>query len=311
VRIAIFGVGGVGGYFGWRLAQAGEEVIFVARGQHLKALREVGLKMETPDGASVVQPVQAIQDPAEIGPVDTVILGVKAWQVPEAAESIRPLIGPDTFVVPLQNGVEAPMHLSQALGAEHVCGGLCYIVALKVGPGHVRHAGMEPRIAFGELDNRVTERARKLEAAFRRVDVNVEIPSDIHTAMWDKFLFIASFSGVASITRAPVGAIRSVPETRRILQDVMEEIFAVARARNIALKDNAVEVTMGVVDRLPAEGTASMQRDIMAGLPSELSSQSGAVVRLGEEVGQPAPLNSFIYASLLPMELRARGDLSF
>jgi 2-dehydropantoate 2-reductase len=184
-------------------------------------------------------------------------------------------------------------------------------VALKVGPGHIRHAGMEPRIAFGELDNRVTERARQLEAAFRRADVNVEIPHDIHTAMWDKFLFIASFSGVASITRAPVGAIRSVPETRRILQDVMEEIFAVAKARKIALKDNAVEVTMGVVDRLPAEGTASMQRDIMAGQPSELSSQSGAVVRLGEEVGQPAPLNSFIYASLLPMDLRARGQLDF
>ena len=311
MKIAIFGVGGVGGYFGWRLAQAGEEVIFIARGAHLRALRDVGLKMETPDGSSFVQPVQAIQDPAEIGPVDTVILGVKAWQVPKAAESIRPLIGPDTFVVPLQNGVEAPMHLSQALGAEHVFGGLCYIVALKVGPGHIRHAGMEPRIAFGELDNRSTERARQLEAAFRRAEVNVEIPSDIHTAMWDKFLFIASFSGVASITRAPVGTIRSVPETRRILQDVMEEIFAVARARNIALKDNAVEVTMGVVDRLPAEGTASMQRDIMEGRPSELSSQSGAVVRLGAEVGQPAPLNSFIYASLLPMELRARGQLDF
>lgn len=311
MKIAIFGVGGVGGYFGWRLAQAGEEVVFIARGAHLRALREVGLKMETPDGASFVQPVQAIQDPAEIGPVDTVILGVKAWQVPEAAESIRPLIGPDTFVVPLQNGVEAPMHLSQALGAEHVFGGLCYIVALRVGPGHIRHAGMEPRIAFGELDNRVSERARQLEAAFLRAEVNVEIPSDINTAMWDKFLFIASFSGVASITRAPVGTIRSVPETRRILQDVMEEIFAVARARNIALKDNAVEVTMAVVDRLPAEGTASMQRDIMEGRPSELSSQSGAVVRLGEEVGQPAPLNSFIYASLLPMELRARGKLGF
>ena len=311
MRIAIFGVGGVGGYFGWRLAQAGEEVTFIARGAHLKALREVGLKMETPDGGSFVQPVQVAADPAQLGHVDAVILGVKAWQVPEAAESIRPLIGPDTFVVPLQNGVEAPMHLSQALGAEHVFGGLCYIVALKVGPGHIRHAGMEPRIAFGELDNRVTERARQLEAAFQRAGVNVEVPSDIHTAMWNKFLFIASFSGVASITRAPVGPIRSVPETRKILQDVMEEISAVARARNIALKDNAVEVTMEVVDRLPAEGTASMQRDIMAGLPSELSSQSGAVVRLGEEVGQPAPLNSFIYASLLPMELRARGELSF
>ena len=311
MKIAILGVGGVGGYFGWRLARAGEDVIFIARGENLRALREVGLKMDTPDGASVIQPVQAIEDPKEVGPVDAVIVAVKAYQVPEAAESLRPLIGPDTFVVPLQNGVESPMQLSGALGAEHVFGGLCYIVALKMGPGHIRHAGMEPRIAFGELDNRPSERGRKLEAAFRRAEVNVEIPSDIHTAMWDKFLFIASFSGVASITRAPVGPIRSVPETRRILQDVMQEIFVIARARKIALKDNAVEVTMGVIDRLPAEGTASMQRDIMEGRPSELASQSGAVVRLGAEVGQAAPLNSFIYASLLPMELRARGELEF
>ncbi len=311
MKIAIFGVGGVGGYFGWRLAQAGEDVVFVARGENLRALSEVGLKMDTPDGASFVQPVQAMENPAEIGPVDAVIVGVKAWQVPEVAESIGPLIGPDTFVVPLQNGVESPMQLSKVLGAEHVFGGLCYIVALKMGPGYIRHAGMEPRIAFGELDNRVTERAQKLEAAFRRAEVNAEIPADIHAAMWDKFLFIASFSGIASITRAPVGPIRSTPETRRILQDVMEEIFAIARARKIALKDNAVEVTMGVIDRLPAEGTASMQRDIMEGRPSELASQSGAVVRLGAEVGQPAPLNSFIYASLLPMELRARGELAF
>jgi len=311
VRIAVFGVGSVGSYFGWRLVQAGEEVIFIARGENLRALSEKGLIVDTPDGNRFVQPVPSVGDPAQVGPVDAIIVGVKAWQVTEAAEAIRPLIGPETFVVPLLNGVEAPTQLSQALGAQHVFGGLCYIVALKVGPGHIHHAGMEPRILFGELDNRVTDRAIRLKEAFQKANTNVEIPPDIHVAMWNKFLFIAALSGAASVTRAPAGVLRSVPETRHMLQELLKEVFMVARARKIALKDDAVEAIMAVIDGLPADGTASMQRDIMEGRPSELSAQNGAVVRLANEVGLAAPLNSFVYACLLPMELRARGQLEF
>jgi len=311
MRIAIFGVGGVGGYFGGRLAQAGEDVVFVARGANLKALQTQGLRLDTLDGQSLVLPVKAEADPAEVGLVDAVILGAKAWQVTDAAQSIRPMIGPDTFVVPLQNGVDAPSDLAKVLGREHVFGGLCYLVTLKVGPGHIRHAGMEPRVIFGELDNSVTERANRLLTAFSKAGVKAEIPPDIRVAMWQKFLFIATLSGVAAVTRAPAGIVRSVPEARQMLEGVANEVAAVAKALKVNLKPDSVALTMDVIDRLPADGTASMQRDIMEGRPSELSTQNGAVVRLGLECGVPTPLNSFIYSALLPLEMRARGEIEF
>jgi len=243
--------------------------------------------------------------------VDAIILGVKAWQVAEAASLMQPMIGPETFVVPLQNGVEAPLILSEKLGPKHVFGGLCYIVSLIVGPGHIRHAGMKPYLAFGELDNRLTERGGRLLEAFRGAGINAEIPGDISAAMWQKFLFIAAVSGVGAVSRAPVRVVRSIPETRRLLQSAIEEVAAVAVARGVALKDDAVAATLAVVDSLPGETTASMQRDIMDGRPSELDYQSGSVVRLGAEVGTPTPVHSHFYAALLPMELRARGEVRF
>lgn len=311
MRIAIFGVGGIGGYFGWRLARAGEDVVFVARGENLRVLSERGLTVDAPDGTSVLYPLNAVRDAQEAGHVEVVMLGVKAWQVAEAAEAIRPMIGPDTFVVPLQNGLEAPTHLAKALGAERVLGGLCHIVVFIVGPGHIRHAATEPYVAFGELDNSPSERTRRLQDAFSRASVKCGIPADIHRAMWEKFLFIASFSGVAAVTRAPAGIIRSLPETRQMLEDAMEEIVAVAAARGVRLGADAVNSTMAFIDGLAPTATASMQRDIMDGRPSELSEQAGAVVRLGREVGVETPLYSAIYRGLLPQELKARGKFQF
>jgi 2-dehydropantoate 2-reductase len=311
MRIAIFGAGAVGGYFGARLAQTEEEVVFIARGEHLQAMRAHGLRVDSVKGDFAVNPIQATDDPAQVGAVDAVLVAVKAWQVPEAALTMRPLIGPETCVLPLQNGVEAPAQLAQVLGSEHVLGGLCRIISAVVAPGHVRHAGMEPYVALGELDNRPTERAKRLLQAFSRAGVAAEIPADIHVALWAKFLFIASFGGVGAVTRAPAGALRSLPETRAMLEQAMQEILAVAQARGIALPREAVARTMALIDGLPPEGTASMQRDLIAGRPSELESQNGAVARLGAEVGVPTPLNDFIYRSLLPSELRARGRLDF
>lgn len=311
MRIAVFGVGGIGGYFGWRLARSGEDVVFVARGENLRVLSERGLTVDTPDGTSVLRPLQAVRDPKEAGQVDVVLLGVKAWQVPEAAEAIRPMIGPDTFVVPLQNGLEAPMHLARALGHECVLGGLCHIVAFIIGPGHIRHAATEPYVAFGELDNRPTERTQRLQDAFSRAGVKCEIPGDINRSMWEKFLFIASFSGVAAVTRAPAGIIRRISESRQMLEEAMREIVAVASARGVSLKTDAIHSTMAFIDGLAPAATASMQRDIMEGRPSELSEQAGAVVRLGQEVGEDTPIYSAIYRSLLPQELRARGEVAF
>jgi 2-dehydropantoate 2-reductase len=312
MRIAVFGTGGVGGYFGGRLAQAGEEVIFIARGEHLQAMRDYGLKVDSVKGDFVIQPVQVTADPAEVGPVDVVLVGVKTWQTLEAAQAIRPLIGPDTFVVPLQNGVEAPAQFAEVLGPEHVIGGLCGLISFIAGPGHIRHAGADPFIHFGELDNRTSERVERLRQAFAKsIGVTVEVPPNIQVALWRKFLLIVSWSGIGAITRSPIGVFRSLPQTRQMLQGVMQEVFSVAHAHNIALPDDVFEKTLAFMDSVPPSGTASMQRDIMEGRPSELESQTGAVVRLGQAVGVETPLNAFIYHSLLPLELKARGEIQF
>ena len=315
MRIAVFGVGGVGGYFGGRLAQAGEEVIFIARGEHLRALQTSGLRVDSLKGDFVVHPIRATDNLEEIGEVDMVLVTVKAWQVPEAAGAIKAsgsaMIGPQTGVVFLGNGVDAPGQLAAVLGSEHVLGGLCQISALIAGPGHIRHVGIEPYAAFGELDKSSSQRAEKLRQAFARAGVKVEVPADILSAMWEKFLFIASISGVGAVTRAPAGVMRSLPETRQMLEQAMQEIQAVARACEITLPEDIVAQKMAFIDGIAPHVTASMQRDIIEGKPSELSAQNGAVVRMGQEAGVPTPMNSFLYNSLLPQELKARGKLSF
>jgi len=308
MRIAVFGTGGVGGYFGGRLAQAGEDVIFVARGAHLEAIRRDGLTVQSPEGDFVVHPAVATDDVRTAAPVDAVLLGVKAWQVREAARALRPLLERAGFVVPLQNGVEAADELVAELGAEPVVGGLCKISSYVAGPGRIRHAGVAPRVEFGERDGRRSERVDRLRTAFEKAaGVDVAIPGDINAAIWEKFLFIAPLSGVGAVTRMPAGVLRSVPESRSMLESAMREVFDVGRARGIGLRKDAVARTMSYVDGLPADGTASMQRDILEGRPSELDYQTGAVVRLGRESGVPVPVNDFIYRSLVPGERRARG----
>jgi len=312
MRIGVFGSGGVGGYFGGRLAQAGEDVRFVARGAHLAAMLEHGLRVTSIAGDFVVRPVHVSHDPAALGEVDVVLLAVKAWQIAEAAEASRPMLGAATFVVPLENGIEAPDTLAAALGRNRVLGGLCRIIAWVEGPGHIRHAGVPPSVTFGELDAPGSPRAEALRAAFARArGVRAEIALDIRAAMWEKFLFIAAVSGVGTLTRAPVGIIRSQPETRELLTQALTEIHAVALAQGIALPADAVKATLAFVDSLPADGTMSMQRDVIEGRPSELEAQIGAVVRLGEASGVPVPLHRTIYAALLPLERRARGVLGF
>ncbi len=308
MRIAVFGTGGVGGYFGGRLAAAGEEVTFIARGATLAALREHGLIVDSVKGDFAVRPAAATDDPRQVGAVDAVLLAVKAWQVAEAAARLHPLLGPGSVVVPLENGVEAPGELVAALGPGAVAGGLCQIVAFQVAPGHVRHAGLEPAIAFGELDRRASPRLERLRRAFELAGVSARIPADIEVAMWEKFLFIASLSGLGAVTRVPAGVVRSVPETRELLAGALAEIAEVARARGIGLPADATERTLAFIDALPADATASMQRDVMAGRPSELEAQNGAVVRLGRAAGVGTPVAAFVYAALLPQERRARGE---
>lgn len=311
MRIAIFGAGSVGGYFGGRLSQAGEDVVFIARGKHLSAMQAHGLRVKSINGDFVVQPIQATDDPSKIGKVDMILVGVKAWQVPEAAEAMRPMIGPETFVLPLQNGLEAPAQLSEILGDQRVLGGLCGLFCYVAGPGHIVHAGTDPFVKFGEQDNHRSQRVELLLDTFVRAGVNAEIPKNIQVAMWMKFLLITVWSGMGAVTRSPVGIWRSLPETRRIAEKSLHEIIAVAAARDIALPEDALQMTMRMYDGLAPQSTASLQRDIVEGRPSELEAQIGAVVRFGQEVDVATPQHTFIYHSLLPMELRARGELQF
>jgi 2-dehydropantoate 2-reductase len=255
--------------------------------------------------------VDASDDPAQFRPVDAVLLGVKAWQVTDAARAMRPLIGAETCVVPLQNGVEASDELRAVLGDRPVLGGVAKVFSFLVGPGHVRRPGGPAAVALGELDNRPSDRVRRLAECLRGAGLGAEIPADIKVALWEKFLFVASGGGLGAVTRAPIGIVRSVPETRALLEAAMEEIRAVARARGIGLADDVVARTMAFVDTLPAAGTASLQRDLAAGRPSELEWWSGAVARLGVEAGVATPIHMFVYRCLLPTELRARGRLTF
>ena len=312
MKIAVFGVGGVGGYFGGRLAEAGEDVTFIARGEHLRAMNENGLRVDSVEGDFHLESVRATSDPFAAGVVDVVLVATKAWQVRDAAEAIRPMVGEGTIVIGLQNGVEAASQLAEALGTANVGGGSCAIVSMIAGPGHIRHAGVSPRIVFGELDRRKSERCERLLEAFGRTrGVQAAHADDIHVETWRKFLFIAPVSGVGAVARAPLGVCRSVPETRAMIEGAMEEIRRLALAHDVPLPDDAPAKALSFLDGLPAGSTASMQRDIMEGRPSELESQNGAVVRLGETKGVPTPIHRFLYSALLPLEKRARGEVDF
>ena len=311
MRFAIFGVGAVGGYFGGRLAQAGEDVTFIARGKHLQALRKKGLRVDSIGGDFLVSPVTATDDPAQIGAVDVVMVGVKTWQVPGVAESIRPLIGDNTLVLPLQNGVEAPAQLADILGREHVCGGLAKIFSFIAGPGHIRHSGVYPYIGFGELDNQLTERVENVLRVFRRAGFKAEIPPDITAALWAKFLFVASWGGLGAITRAPIGVIRSFAQTRRMLEGSMQEIYEVARALKINLEQTTVSSSMGFVDTLPPNGTTSMQRDIIGNRPSEIDSWSGRWCGSAGMPVCPFPSTSLFTTACCPSNSRHGGNCGF
>lgn len=307
MRIAVIGAGAVGGYFGGRLAQAGHDVHFVARGETLEALRAEGLRVNSIAGDFHLGCPNVTEKPADIGPVDVVLVAVKAPQVREIAPTLAPLLGPETVVVPLQNGLEAPTMLAGALGSEPVIGGLCKIFASKTGPGTVEHIGLEPTIETGELDGRASERVQRIRDEFSSAQgMTTVVPEEILAAMWQKLLYVEPFGSVGAVTRAPAGEMRAVPETRRLIEASMEEIVAVGRKRGVNLDATLPAQAVKRIDNLPAAATASMQRDILDGRPSELDLQTGTVVRYAAEAGVRVPVHDTLYAALLPSELRAR-----
>lgn len=291
MRAAVIGTGGIGGYFGGRLAATGHDVWFVARGAHLAAIRAEGLRVSSVTGDFAIRPAQATDDAAEIGTVDVVLLAVKTWQVPAAAATLGPLMGADTGVITTQNGVEAPLQVAAAVGEAAVLPGTAKVFANIEGPAHIRHSGGPGSLALAEWDNRPSDRVTRVRAALEDAGIPSPVPEDIWVELWAKLLFVEPFGALGAAFDEPIGQVRGVPEHRQLLEDAMREVETVARARGVPLAEAVVPESLAFIDRLPAEGTSSLQRDLHAGRPSELEAWTGAVVRLGAEAGVPVPVH--------------------
>jgi 2-dehydropantoate 2-reductase len=288
----------VGGYFGGRLAAAGSEVTFVARGAHLEAMRKSGLKVLSALGDLHLKSVHCTNDPASICPVDIVMIAVKLWSTEEAARSAKPLLGPDTAVVSFQNGVVAVDTLIPIVGKPHVMGGVANIAALIEEPGVIRHNGSMANLFFGELDGKPSARAAALLAECRQAGINAEIVADVHLAIWEKFTRLVTMSAVTTLTRLPIGPIREDPDTRELMRQVMQEVVAIGHAKGAKFPPNLVDEQLAKIDSYPAGMVASMCGDLRRGNRLELPWLSGTVARLGKELGMPTPANQFVYAAL-------------
>jgi 2-dehydropantoate 2-reductase len=309
MKIAVIGAGGLGGYYGGLLARAGHEVTFIARGVHLAALQEKGLQVKSVHGDFHVEPVRATDNPKELGPADLVLVCVKTPALDAAARAARPMVGPDTVVMGLQNGIEAPGRIGAAVGMEHVLGAVTWIAANIEAPGVLRQVSTFRRIVLGELDGSISPRLQQTVEALRRMGIAVEATDNIRKVLWTKFVFIAGFSGVGALTRLEVGDYRSLPETRTLMTSLMGEVEALARASGVHVDSDAVGQALAIIDGAAPAMKPSMQRDVEAGRPSELESMVGVVTRKGRELGVPTPTAEMVYAALLPVELKAQLNL--
>jgi len=302
MRIAVIGAGGVGGYFGGRLAASGEDVAFVARGAHLDAMRRDGLRIESANGNLTVKPVRAAADPAALGPepFDWVIIAVKLWSTAGAIDTARKLVGPKTAVVSFQNGVGAIPAITQAFGPERVVGGVAHIATAIGAPGVIKHTGAMERFTVGEPAGGLSARVTALVEAAKRAKLNAIASDDIQRAIWDKFVFLATFSGVATLTRLPKAKIFADPDLRRLYADALAEAVAVGRACGVALPADHAEKTMAFSEGLPEAMKPSLLHDLERGNPLEVEFLSGAVARLGAEKGVPTPVHRTIFAALKP-----------
>jgi 2-dehydropantoate 2-reductase len=291
MRIVIMGAGGLGGYFGARLAAAGNDVAFVARGAHLAAMRQNGLRVTSARGDLHLRDVVATDDPATLAPADVVIIGVKLWDTEAAAVAVKPLVRPGTAVVSFQNGVSKDDVLASVLGREAIIGGVGQIGVVIASPGVIAHTGTMAKLIFGELDNRRSARVEALYAACTGAGIDAEIADDIGLAIWQKFVFLVAMSGCTASMRSTIGPIRANPQARGFFLDVVREAVAVGRAMGVALPADYAEQRMAFVETLPPQMTASMQGDLARGNRLELPWLSGAVVELGAQVGVPTPLN--------------------
>jgi 2-dehydropantoate 2-reductase len=306
MKILIAGSGGVGGYYGGLLAQSGNDVTFLARGEHLRAIRERGLQVKSVHGDFTVFPAQATDTPAEVGPVELILFCTKTYDTEHVAEALRPCVGADTAIISLQNGVDAAERIGAILGMEHVLGGATWISSAVEAPGVIRQFSQFRRIVFGELDGSITPRAQAIYQTLSATGATVELSENILSVLWTKFVFIAAVSGISSLTRLEMGEFRHVPETRALMTALMREVEALARAQNIALDADVVEKSLAFVDAAAPNIKSSMQRDVESGRRTELESMIGVICRKGREWNVPTPVADFVYAALLPVELKAR-----
>lgn len=302
MKIAVFGAGGVGGYFGGRLAAAGHEVGFIARGAHLAAMREQGLAILSPLGDATIHPVLAEADPAalrrKLGHPDLVLFAVKLYDVESAATALKPLLGPESGVLALQNGVDAEGRIEAVLGAGRVAGGVAYISSTIEAPGVIRHFNRGAKLSFGEMDGRRSERLEAFAAAGKAAGFEAEAVTDIERVLWEKFIFLASFAGATALLRRPAGAILGDPDTKALFADALHEVDALARARGVPVTPGLVPKLLATAQAMGADFMASMARDLLAGNRIEIEGLSGAVVRLGREAKVATPVHRAFYAGL-------------
>jgi 2-dehydropantoate 2-reductase len=299
MRIAIVGAGGVGGYFGGRLAAAGADVTFIARGAHLEAMRTRGLRIDSPKGDLHLERVTATDDPAAIGPVDIVFFTVKLYDSESAAGMLPPLVGPDTAVIPFQNGVDGVRNVSRAVGEPHTAGGTAYVSAVIAEPGVIRHTAMD-HLIFGELDGRRSERLERLLDACKPAGFQSTFSDRINLDIWTKFVRLSVFSGMTAVTRCPIGVIVSDPALMEMLKTAVREATAVAQASGVPVPSDAAEQVERAYKALPPQAKASMLEDLERGRRLELPWLSGAVVRIGRAVGVDTPVHQFITTVLQP-----------
>ncbi|HEY7286695.1 MAG TPA: 2-dehydropantoate 2-reductase [Vicinamibacterales bacterium] len=299
MRIAVVGTGGVGGYFGGRLAAAGADVSFIARGAHLAAMRSRGLRIVSPKGDVHVPRVNATDNPADIGAVEVVLFTVKLYDAEAALALLPSLVGPDTVVIPLQNGVDGIELVTRAVGRDHAAGGTCYVSAMIAEPGVIKHTAMD-HLIFGEVDGTRSARLERLLDACAKTNFQTTLSPNITVDVWTKFTRLSVLSGMTAVTRSPLGVIVNDPELFAMLKAAVAEAVAVAKARGVAVRGDMIEDVARAYQALPYETKASMLVDLENGRRLELPWLSGAVARIGREVGVPTPIHSFIAAVLRP-----------
>ncbi len=306
MKIAIIGSGGVGGYFGARLVKAGFDVSFLARGDQLKAIKEKGLTVKSILGDFKVENLKATDRINEITEPDLIIICVKAWQIKEIRDDLNRILHHDTIILPLQNGVLAVPELSEKIDKKQILGGLCRIFCKVESPGVINHSAVTPVIVFGEPDKTKTERLVKVQKILNTAGIVAKISDDIEADLWRKFISICT-SGLLAVTRTTYGELRSLKETRQLMIDLLTEIYLLSQKIGVNIESDFVEKSVLFIDSYPYETTSSLTRDVWENKPSELEYQNGTVVRLGENYGIDTPVNRYVYYSILPGELKARG----